>query len=47
MAIGKLTYRIRLSKYVKVLYPLWFIQSALGINNLYMPKWAFRLELEK
>jgi len=47
MAIGKLTYKIRLSKYVKVLYPVWLIQSAFGSNNLYMPKWVFRLELEK
>ena len=47
MAIGTLTYNIKVSKFIKLLYPIWFIQSAFGSDEFYMPKWAFKLELDK
>lgn len=47
MAIGKLTCKIKLNPFIKTLYPIWCIQHILGIRDYYMPKWAFKLELEK
>lgn len=47
MAIKTLTYNIKVSKFIKLLYPFWVIQIAFGSEKFYMPKWAFKLELDK
>lgn len=47
MAIKKLTYNIKVSRFIKLLYPIWLIQSAFGSENFYMPNWAFKMELDK
>lgn len=47
MAIGKLAYNIKVSRFIKILYPIWVAQYLLGSKSFYMPRWAFKMELVK
>jgi len=47
MAIKTLSYNIKVSRFIKALYPIWVAQYSLGSKSFYMPKWAFKLELVK
>ena len=47
MAVGKLTYTIEVSRFINILYPIWFVQCIIGCKNFYMPKWAYKLEAVK
>lgn len=44
--ISEITYEIKVSKFIFLLLPVWYLQEKLNIKpeKPYFPKWAYKLE---